>query len=82
MLLEVADTLLDQLLLVVKQTELEGGVSLRLCFIFGLSYIHQFSQMVNGHLHVAVLGMDISQQFMSLTFLVTRARLELTLANF
>ena len=40
MLLEVADTLLDQLLLIVKQTKLEGGVSLSLCFILGLSNIH------------------------------------------
>jgi hypothetical protein len=40
MLLEVADTLLDQLLLIVKQTELEGGISLRLCFILSLSDIH------------------------------------------
>jgi len=39
-LLEIADTLLNQLLLIVKQTQLEGGICLRLCFILCLSDIH------------------------------------------
>jgi hypothetical protein len=39
-LLEVADTLLYELLLIVEQTQLEGGICLRLCLILGLCDIH------------------------------------------
>jgi hypothetical protein len=38
--------------------------------------------MVTGHLHVAILGVDVSEQFMGLAFLVTGAGLKFALAHF
>jgi hypothetical protein len=38
--------------------------------------------MVNGHLHVAIFGVNVSQQFMSLTFLIAGAGLKFALAHF
>ena len=59
MLLEEANRLLHQAFLVVKKAKFEGRVGLRLGFVLGLSDVHQFLQVVNGHLHVAVLGVHV-----------------------
>lgn len=59
MLLEEANRLLNQAFLVVKKAKLKGSVGLGLRFVFGLSDVHQLLEVVNGHLHVAVLGVHV-----------------------
>jgi hypothetical protein len=65
----------------VQETELECGVGLSLGFILCLGDVHELAEMVNGHLDVAALGMDIGKELMCLSFLISRASLELSLAD-
>jgi len=81
MLLEITNTLLYKLLLVVEQTELEGSVSLRLSFVLSLCDVHKFTQVMNRHLHVVVLGVHVGQEFMGLAFFVAGARFKFSLTN-
>ena len=82
MLLEEANRLLHQAFLVVKKAKFEGRVGLRLGFVLGLSDVHQLLQVVNGHLHVAVLGVHVREELVGLALLVSRARLQLSLTDF
>jgi hypothetical protein len=65
----------------VEETELQSSVCLGLGLVFGLGDVHQLSEMVDGHLHVAALGIHISQELVRLALLVTTAGLELELAH-
>ena len=65
----------------MEETKLEGGVSLGLSLILSLSDVHKLSQVMNGHLNIAILGVNISEKFVCLTLLIARALLDLTLAD-
>ena len=81
MLLEIGYRLLDQVFLVMQETELESGISLSLSLVLGLGDVHQLAQVVDGHLHVAVLGMHVRKKFVRLALLVARTLLDLALAD-
>jgi len=55
---------------------------LSLSLILSLSDVHQLPKMMNGHLNIAVLGMNISEKLVGLALLVAGASLHLTLAHF
>lgn len=65
----------------MQETELEGGISLCLSLVLSLGNVHKLTQVMNGHLNVAILGMHISQQFVCLALLVSGTGFHLSLAD-
>ena len=65
----------------MQETKLQGGISLGLSLIFGLSNVHQLSKVMYGHLDIAVLSVDICQELMCLALLVSGTAFHLTLAH-
>lgn len=63
----------------MQETKLQGSVCLSLCLVLGLCNVHELSQVMYGHLDVAILGVDVGEKFVSLTLLVAGARLHLAL---
>ena len=80
-LLEEANTLLDESLLVVQETELQCSICLSLGLVLCLSNVHKLTQVVDSHLYVATLSMDVSEKLVGFTLFVPRTSLELSLAH-